>query len=335
MHDAMQATGDGDATSTSGSAAGTSATAACASGWPGRDEWEEFDGHERRAAAARRARQRGRVPHRLRRRDDRHVVPLLRPDDAAVVDLLGRQPALGVLDPPVFGSFAGGVGVFEGDGHVRGAADPRALHWSRVTDADAALGAGLLRRTAARRGRRTGSWTSRARGGRAMSAARRRPARSRRTTSTSPSSSSPAPAVAVGRRPCSSGTTSPGRRADPAPRSRRWRDEPARTRAGRARLAGELGFVILHRCGESFYFLLVSTLAQRERALGDRLGQGRRAEPAFGPWPVDGPHQPTFCVWELARGLPRAGRLEPLPALAAPTRTTGRPTWRTPTPGCA
>jgi len=22
-------------------------------------------------------------------------------------------------------------------------------------------------------------------------------------------------------------------------------------------------------------------------------------QPAFGPWPVEGTHRPTFCVWEL------------------------------------
>ena len=23
------------------------------------------------------------------------------------------------------------------------------------------------------------------------------------------------------------------------------------------------------------------------------------ADPGFHPWPLDGPHRPTFCVWEL------------------------------------
>jgi hypothetical protein len=23
------------------------------------------------------------------------------------------------------------------------------------------------------------------------------------------------------------------------------------------------------------------------------------ADPEFHPWPVEGPHRPTFCVWEL------------------------------------
>ena len=58
--------------------------------------------------------------------------------------------------------------------------------------------------------------------------------------------------------------------------------------------------MILHRCGEGFYFLLVDDVAERQRALGDRLGEGRRrATAVFQPWPVEGPHRPTFCVWEL------------------------------------
>ena len=51
-------------------------------------------GDERCPAAPRRPGERGRVPHRPRRRLHRHVVPLLRPEHAAVVDLLGRQPPL-------------------------------------------------------------------------------------------------------------------------------------------------------------------------------------------------------------------------------------------------
>ena len=65
-------------------------------------------------------------------------------------------------------------------------------------------------------------------------------------------------------------------------------------------LAGELGFVILHRCGESFYFLLVSTW-RNENELWETVwakpGRGRAARSR--PWPLDAGHHPTFCVWEL------------------------------------
>ena len=37
------------------------------------------------------------------------------------------------------------------------------------------------------------------------------------------------------------------------------------------------GSSILHRCGEDFYFLIVSHVAKRQRALGDGLGEERRA----------------------------------------------------------
>ena len=67
----------------------------------------------------------------------------------------------GLLDPPVVGSFADGIGMFEGDRHARGQADPRALHL--VADRDRRSRAGSRRSppTAARPGRRTGSWSSR------------------------------------------------------------------------------------------------------------------------------------------------------------------------------
>ena len=59
----------------------------------------------------------------------------------------------------------------------------------------------------------------------------------------------------------------------------------------------ELGFVILHRCGESFYFLIVCTW-RNENELWESVW-ARESDAAFRPWPADGPHRPTFCVWEL------------------------------------
>jgi hypothetical protein len=65
-------------------------------------------------------------------------------------------------------------------------------------------------------------------------------------------------------------------------------------------LAGELGFVILHRCGESFYFLIVSTWRNENEAWTTVLAKAGDEEPAFRPWPLDGAgHHPAFCVWEL------------------------------------
>ena len=68
---------------------------------------------------------------------------------------------------------------------------------------------------------------------------------------------------------------------------------------GELDLSGDLGFVILHRCGESFYFLLVSTW-RNDNELWETVWAKDGAEsPAFEPWPVAGTHRPTFCVWEL------------------------------------
>jgi hypothetical protein len=68
---------------------------------------------------------------------------------------------------------------------------------------------------------------------------------------------------------------------------------------GDLELGGDFGFVILHRCGEDFYFLLVSTW-QNENELWETVWAKDGNESfAFRPWPVEGTHRPTFCVWEL------------------------------------
>jgi hypothetical protein len=61
---------------------------------------------------------------------------------------------------------------------------------------------------------------------------------------------------------------------------------------------GDLGFVILHRCGDSFYFLLVSTW-RNENELWETVWAKNGDDVFFRPWPIDGAHRPTFCVWEL------------------------------------
>ena len=63
-------------------------------------------------------------------------------------------------------------------------------------------------------------------------------------------------------------------------------------------LVDELGFVILHRCGESFYFLIVCTW-RNENEVWSTVFAKDEDEHAFRPWPVEGAHRPTFCVWEL------------------------------------
>lgn len=62
---------------------------------------------------------------------------------------------------------------------------------------------------------------------------------------------------------------------------------------------GELGFVILHRCGASFYFLIVSTWLGNNEIWETVLAKKDDADAGFALWPRPEPHLPTFCVWEL------------------------------------
>jgi hypothetical protein len=70
------------------------------------------------------------------------------------------------------------------------------------------------------------------------------------------------------------------------------------TKSGDLRLPADFGFVILHRCGDDFYFLLVCTW-QNENELWETVWAKRGEDLTFGPWPVEGTHRPTYCVWEL------------------------------------
>jgi hypothetical protein len=62
--------------------------------------------------------------------------------------------------------------------------------------------------------------------------------------------------------------------------------------------AGELGFVILHRCGEAFYFLIVCTW-RNDNEVWETVYAKENEEAGFRPFVREGPHLPTFCVWEL------------------------------------
>jgi hypothetical protein len=69
--------------------------------------------------------------------------------------------------------------------------------------------------------------------------------------------------------------------------------------SGALALSGDLGFVILHRCGGDFYFLLVSTWVNDNELWETVWAKDGDADPEFHPWPLEGTHRPTFCVWEL------------------------------------
>jgi hypothetical protein len=68
--------------------------------------------------------------------------------------------------------------------------------------------------------------------------------------------------------------------------------------SGAIELDDDLGFVILHRCGEGFYFLLVSTW-RNDNELWETVWAKPDDARGFEPWLLEGTHRPTFCVWEL------------------------------------
>lgn len=66
---------------------------------------------------------------------------------------------------------------------------------------------------------------------------------------------------------------------------------------------GDCGFVILHRCGADFYFLLVSVW-RGSNELWEAVWYRHSDMPAFAAFdsaypPDAGVARPTFCVWEL------------------------------------
>jgi hypothetical protein len=71
------------------------------------------------------------------------------------------------------------------------------------------------------------------------------------------------------------------------------------SKSGVLGLSGGVGFVILHRCGQGFYFLLVATWRNDNELWETVWAKNGDGEVKFRPWPVEGTHRPTFCVWEL------------------------------------
>jgi hypothetical protein len=70
-------------------------------------------------------------------------------------------------------------------------------------------------------------------------------------------------------------------------------------REGRLEARG-LGFVLLHWCGESFYFLIVCTWNHSNELWETVYYKDGDAMLDFAPFPREGVHKPAFCVWELA-----------------------------------
>jgi hypothetical protein len=60
-----------------------------------------------------------------------------------------------------------------------------------------------------------------------------------------------------------------------------------------------LGFVILHRCGQDFYFLIACTWRNDNEIWSTVFYKDGNAMLEFAPFPREGSHKPSFCVWEL------------------------------------
>lgn len=61
-----------------------------------------------------------------------------------------------------------------------------------------------------------------------------------------------------------------------------------------------LGFVILHRCGNDFYFLIVCTWCGSNEVWETVFYKDGERMVDFELFAREGTHKPTFCVWELA-----------------------------------
>ena len=61
-----------------------------------------------------------------------------------------------------------------------------------------------------------------------------------------------------------------------------------------------LGFVVLHRCGNDFYFLIVCTWRGSNEVWETVFYKDGAAMADFALFPRQHIHKPTFCVWELA-----------------------------------
>jgi len=60
-----------------------------------------------------------------------------------------------------------------------------------------------------------------------------------------------------------------------------------------------LGFVVLHRCGGDFYFLITNTWRNENELWETVWYKDGDAMAEFAPFPRHLPHLPTYCVWEL------------------------------------
>lgn len=62
--------------------------------------------------------------------------------------------------------------------------------------------------------------------------------------------------------------------------------------------ASDLGFVVLHRCGLEFYFLILCSW-RGNNEIWETVYALDRGYDGFRLWSRPEPHLPTFCVWEM------------------------------------
>ena len=73
----------------------------------------------------------------------------------------------------------------------------------------------------------------------------------------------------------------------------------AEAKAGRLELDADTGFVVLHRCGEEFFFLIISTWRSDNELWESVYYRRDAATPGFSLFPREGRHKGAYCVWEL------------------------------------
>jgi len=62
---------------------------------------------------------------------------------------------------------------------------------------------------------------------------------------------------------------------------------------------GDLGFVIFHRCGEDFFYLLVQSWRNENELWESIYAKKSSIQEDFVAFPPAGQHNAAFCVWEL------------------------------------
>jgi hypothetical protein len=88
--------------------------------------------------------------------------------------------------------------------------------------------------------------------------------------------------------------------------------------------ASDLGFVVLHRCGADFYFLIVCSW-RGNNEIWQSVYAKDRGDADFRDWPRPAPHLPTYCVWEMSAVAHESGAWQRY--LLSPRDAAARAAW--------